>query len=444
MIALARVLIPGVLAGVAISLLANIVIGGIFNALFNGTDVGMLVGTLTASVVGAILGVIVISTANRKGAVVLLRGAAAGAFIGVVGVFLGSIRTVEIDGIGTNVEFISVVVGVIVGAAGLRGTGLKFFSPRDDDDEDLGTLGKSLDGMFAGIMAGVVCGVPINLFNVGIFISPELIDRRTRLDLVRVVSIDELLVGGILGVIIGAVIGLVLSRKGVDGLLNGTLVGAMVGIVLALPDIIVMTFTDLGGFTGVMPHFGRVVLAMIGGGALGAAMSGASFIGRYRSALVGAGIGAVFVLPFVIFFGLLAIYAGNLPDRNLWENFLSLNSGNGIYLVTVAAIGAATGLIVDTLIKRRLGASVDRAAVCIVAIAAAIGVQGSYFFFLLNNIFLYRYGIGLPRILFDEQFTATLLRLAIGIAIGTLAGLAMGLLMKLVLTRPNPDRKSLD
>ena len=436
---MARVLIPGVLAGVAISLIANIVIGGIFYNLFNNTAVGTLAGTLTASVVGAILGVIAISTANRKDTAVVLRGAAAGAFIGVVGGFLGTVSTDELEGVGSNVALISVVVGAVAGAAGLRGTGMIFASAWVDEDEDMGTLGRVLDGAFAGVMTSVACALPVVLFYGGrIIIFPRL---RPRVEYVLLVSTDELLLGGILGITAGILIGLVLSRKRVDGLLNGTLIGAVVGVVLALPAITVMTFTQLGGIWGGASHFGMLALAMVGGAALGASMPSTSLTGRYRSALVGVGIGFVFVLPFVIYAGFLAIYAGNPPDRSLWENFLSWNGSNGVRLVISAAIGAAIGLIADGLMKRMLGVSVGAAAVCIVGIAVALGVQGGYFLFILN-IFLYRLGIELPRILFSEQFILALLRqLIIGVALGTLISvIGVSIARRLASISPDPDK----
>ncbi|MDE2685985.1 MAG: hypothetical protein OXI16_00585 [Chloroflexota bacterium] len=126
---MARVLIPGALVGVAIAMVANIMIGGILYNFLNETNAATFAGTLAASVVGAILGAIAISTAATKDTLVVLRGVAAGAFIGMIGSFLGSIDTAELDGISHNVEFISAIMGAIVGVAGLRGTGMKFTSP---------------------------------------------------------------------------------------------------------------------------------------------------------------------------------------------------------------------------------------------------------------------------------------------------------------------------
>lgn len=442
---MARVLIPGVLAGVAISLIANIVIGGIFYNLFNNTAVGTLAGTLTASVVGAILGVIAISTANRKDTAVVLRGAAAGAFIGVISGFLGTVSTDELEGVGSNVALISVVVGGVVGAAGLRGTGMRFASAWVDEDEEMGALGRTLDGVFAGIMIGVACALPIVLFYGGdIHISPHLIDR-VRVEFVRVTSLDELLIGGVSGIIIGAIVGLALSRKRVDGLLNAMLIGALAGIILALPNITVMTFTQLGGiWSGILP-FGRIALAMLGGAALGAAMPGASFTGRYRGALVGAGVGVVFALPFVIASTLLEVYASDSistvgadspsyasdgidtvgtdspPDPSLWDKFLSLNRGNSIHLITSAVIGAMIGLITSEIMRRGLGTCASNYAVYVVVIAAAIGVQSRYFLLLLG-VFLFGYGIELPRFLYDSQpILALPRRLVVGVALGALA-----------------------
>ena len=416
---MARVLIPGVLAGVAISLIANIVIGGIFYNLFNNTAVGTLAGTLTASVVGAILGVIAISTANRKDTAVVLRGAAAGAFIGVVGGFLGTVSTDELEGVGSNVALIIVVVGAVAGAAGLRGTGMRFASAWVDEDEDMGAPGRTLDGAFAGVMTGVACALPAVLFYGGrILISPRL---RPRGDFVLLISIDELLLGAVAGAIIGILIGLVLSRKRVDGLLNGTLVGVIVGVALLLPEITVMTFTQLGGGWGGLPRFGTVAIVILGGAAIGATMPGASFAGRYHGALVGISISIANTLPYILLRLISSFSMGGeqglrltISFRTLWE-FRTYGSLT-IYII----VGAAIGLIAGELIRRRLGASIGSAAVCIVAMAAALGVQGGYFLFLLN-VFSYRSGIELPDILFKDQFViALLMQLAIGVAIGAL------------------------
>ncbi|MCY3544979.1 MAG: hypothetical protein OXH22_13225 [Chloroflexi bacterium] len=445
---MARVLIPGALVGVAIAMVANIMIGGIFYNLLNETNAATFAGTLAASVVGAILGAIAISTAATKDTLVVLRGVAAGAFIGMIGGFLGSIGTAELDGISHNVEFISAIMGAIVGVAGLRGTGMKFTSPWDDRaDDDMGTLDRALDGVFAGIMIGVACAVPVALFNRSIFISPNLIDR-VRIEFVRVMSLDEILIGGIAGVIIGVISGLVLSRKRVDGLLGGMLIGAVAGIILALPIITVTAFTELGGIAGGMPYFGKVALAMIGGAAIGAMMPSASFVGRYRSALMGAGVGIVFALPFVIYATLLAIYAtddisivrtdspsyassdgidtfgaGSSPAPGLWDKILLLNTSTSISLMTSAVIGAMIGLITSEIIRRSRDAGTCNYAVCIVVIAAAISLQGGYFLFLLE-VSLFRLGIGLPGFLYDSQLILRLLReLLIGAALGAIISL---------------------
>ena len=83
--------------------------------------------------------------------------------------------------------------------------------------------------------------------------------------------------------------------------------------------------------------------------------------------------------------------------RALWE------SGAYGSLIISIIVGAAIGLITDGLMRRSVGASIGNSAVCVAAIATALGMQGGDFLFFLN-IFLYRSGIELPHILFKDQF----------------------------------------
>ena len=451
---MARTLIPGALVGVAIGLIANIVIGGIFYNLFDGSNMSTLAGTLTASMVGAILGAVAISTANRKDTAVVLRGVSAGAFIGATSGFLGSIGTAELDGIGRNVEFISVVVGAIAGTAGLRGTGVKFASVRDDQaDEGMGTLGRALDGGLAGMMIGVACGAPAALFRGSIFLSIGPTYQTTRREVIRVVSLDELLIGGIIGIIIGAVVGLALSRKRVDGLLNFMLVGALVGIVWALPEIIVMTINTLiGGIFGSLVHFGALATVVLAGAVLGASMPDFRTKTPWGLALIGGGIGVVFTLPFILITSALILdnitgepifgNTGTTPASGLasiWESFLIWNRDTPPRLVADIIAGASICLIVGTIMQRHIDISVGRVTIGAL-VAAAIGLHGSYFLFLLN-IFLFGQGIELPySVIFGDGFMPALVRMAINVPFGTLTGLIFGFAMKFAATRSIPDR----
>ncbi len=431
---MARVLIPGVLAGVAISLIANIVIGGIFYNLFNNTAVGTLAGTLTASVVGAILGVIAISTANRKGTAVVLRAAAAGALISMAGGFFGSINPEALDGFIENSILLGIAIGVMFGAAGLRGTGMRFASAWVDEDEELGTFGKALDGSFAGMLVGISCALPVVMFYGGILVQMRF---RPRVDFVRLVSTDGLLLGAILGITAGILIGLVLSRKRVDGLLNGALVGTVVGIIMALPAITVLTFTELGGIWGDLSRFGTVAIVILGGVAIGATMPGASFAGRYHGALIGIAIGIANALPYMLLRSLISSYSiGGEQGLSVKHSFRALwESGAYGSLIISIIVGAAIGLITDGLMRRSVGASIGNSAVCVAAIATALGMQGGDFLFFLN-IFLYRSGIELPHILFKDQFVITLLlKLVIGVAIGALVGVVV---VRLAARQPRP------
>ena len=436
MIALARILIPGVLVGVAISLIANIVIGGIFYNLFNDTAKGALAGTVAASVVGAILGVIAISTANRKGSAVVLRAAAAGALIGMAGGFFGSIDPEALDGFIESSILLGIAIGVMFGAAGLRGTGMRFASAWVDEDEELGTFGKALDGSFAGMLIGISCALPVVMFYGGILVQMRF---RPRVDFVRLVSTDGLLLGAILGITAGILIGLVLSRKRVDGLLNGALVGAMVGVALALPGIMITTFTILEDFSRSFVPFARILLAIIGGAVLGAAMPDARFASRYSSMLIGAGVGVVLALPSIIYAGLLAIYVGNPPDSSFWDNFIAWNRGNSLLLVTSVVAGAVVCFVTAQIVIRNFGTSFNYCIIPVSMIVAAISMQSNSLLYMLN-IYSFRQGIVLPSILFNEHIISALLRLIISVSFGTLIGLAVSAVWKLAVGRSNPDK----
>lgn len=430
---MARVLVSGILAGVAIGLIAN-VIGIVFYNLSDDTVWGAFAGALTAAVIGAIFGAVAIYTATRTDAAVIFRGVAAGAFIGVVGGFLGGISPDAPEGIIANTWLISIFTGIIFGAAELRGTGMKFASPWvDEEDERLGTLGKALDGVFAGILVGVACALSFMLFYGGkILIQPRL---DPRVDFVRLVSTDEILLGAMLGIVVGAVVGLILSRKRVEGLLNGALIGAIVGIILALPAITVMTFTELGGFWGGTPYFGTLAITTIGGLALGAAMPDNRFDRYYHRALVGAGIVVASVLPSITLWAIISFYDSQYGFWALLQDRFS-RTYDDRFIDIIAA--ASVCLIVSTLIQRRIGASTNSIVIGSV-VATAIAIQSSYFLFLLN-VFLGRQAIELPSILFQDQFISALLRGILIVSFGTLTGLVIGAVMKFAETRLNPDR----
>lgn len=335
---MARILIPGVLAGIAISLIAYLVIGGIAYSLLNGSNVATLTGTLSATALGAALGALAIYTSTIRETAVIIRGAAAGAFIGVVGGFLGSIDTARLEGIGSNVVLISLAGGAAVGAAGFRGTGARFFSDRDDDGENLGILEGALDGALAGMIIGALCAVPVARFNSSFFIFLRKIDparkmsQDNRYEFVNVLSIDELLLGAILGVVVGLALGFLLTEKRIGGLLNGMLVGALLGITWALPEIVVNTTTRLEGFWGGQVSFVAIAIATVAGAIVGAALPGPLSVTWRRLALLGGGTGLLFVLPYIVV--IVAVLmdnnavtigsaSGNLPT-GFWDTFLAL------------------------------------------------------------------------------------------------------------------------
>lgn len=425
----------------AISLFANIVIGGIFYNLFDGMNVGTLAGTLTASLVGAVLGVVAISTAMYKPSAIITRGATAGAFIGMVGGLLGSISTEEISGIGTNVYLVCLVVGAIVGAAGMRGAGMKFFYAWvDEKDEDLGAIGKLLDGILVGVINGAALGAIAALYHSSIFISPTYIPGAIASPIehtVRVITLDELLIGGILGIGIGAITGLVLPKKRMIGFLSFTLAGVWVGVVLALPYIITTTFTEFSAVAGGMTNIGKIALVALGGAILGLTTPttpNLNFItSSYRSALIGAGVGTAVVLPSVMYATLLAIDGNNPISNSLWDNFLIWNRGNGSFLITSAVCGAAICLIMALLINRMHNTAIANYAMLISAFSAAIGVQGSGFLFVLGwDVELFR------NLFFKDSFASILLRLLLNVSLGVLMGIVIRAILIFATSRSTP------
>ena len=447
---MARILVPGVLVGMVISLIANIIIGGIFYNLFDGSNVGTLVGTLAASLIGAILGAVAIFTSTRRDTAVILRGTAAGAFIGVVGGFLGSIDTARLEGIGSNVVLISMAVGAAVGAAGLRGTVARFFGSLVDGDEDSGILGKILDGALAGVIVGVACAIPITLFKGGsIYIFIRSVRRPERVEFVNVLSLDELLVGALLGIIIGTVIGLVSSRNRMDGMLNFILVGALLGIIWALPEVVVNTTTRLEGFGGGLVTFGEIAVVTLVSAVVGAVTHGFRLITWRHLALLGGGTGLAFVLPYILVTAALLLdddtvtvgsASGNLPT-GFWDTFLAWNRGMPIRLIANAVAGASVCLIVGAIMRKNVGTAFNGLVVTAILIAATLGLKGNYFLF-LTALYLLGPVIDLPSFFygFGEDLIDVPWLTLINVSFGTLIGLIIAGAMKLASRRSNPDR----
>ena len=452
---MARVLIPGVLVGVAIALIANIVIGGIAYVLFDGSNVATLTGTLTASVVGAVFGALAIYTATRKDASIIIRGVAAGAFIGVVGGFLGAIDTYHLKGIAGNVELISAVVGAIVGAAGFKGAGARFFDTRiDKNAEDMGAPGRPLDGALSGIIIGVVCGIPVALFTGGsiyIFlrkIDPtENMDKANRVEFVNVLSLDELLLGAIVGIIVGTIVGFVLSRKRVDGLLSGMLVGIVVGLAWALPEIIVTTFNpSSGGPLGSELLFGALAIAAVTGAVFGVILPEFRATTPWRLALIGVAIGVVFLLPHVMITGAyilndMVVLSSRSVERSPLQTFLVWNRSVPVHLLINVISGASVCLIIGAFMRRYAGVTLSGLVVTVILIAATLGLKGRYFL-LLADLYLLGPSIGMPSFVygFSRELIANPIHLAINVLSGSLAGIVIGVVMKLTTTRPNPDK----
>lgn len=450
---MARVLVPGALTGIAICLIAYFVIGGIPYSLLNGSNVATLAGTLSATVLGAALGALAVYTSTKRDTAVIIRGAAAGAFIGVVGSFLGSIDTVRLEGIGSNVVPISLAVGAAVGAVGLRGTAARFISARvDEDDGDTGQLGKTLDGALAGIIIGVLCAVPVARFNSSIFIFLRKIDpaRRmsqdNRFEFVNVLSIDEMLIGAVLGVVVGLVVGLVLSRERIDRLLTGMLLGVLIGLVWALPHVIVMTFNELlGGVLGSELLWGALAMATVAGAVLGAALPDFRLTAPWRLALVGGGIGVLFILPYVVFAGAYILdgrvaFSSRTLEQGMFQTFLAWNRTIPVRLLIDAVSGAAVCLILGAFMSRCVGVALNGLAVSIILVIATLGLKGRYLL-LLADLYIFGSRIDLPSFLygFSEEFLSIPLAVAINSSFGVISGLFFAVVMKLTTTRPNPD-----
>lgn len=450
---MARVLVPGALTGIAICLIAYFVIGGIPYSLLNGSKVATLAGTLSATVLGAALGALTVYTSTKRDTAVMIRGAAAGAFIGVVGGFLGSIDTMRLEGIDSNVALISLAAGAAVGVAGLRGAGGRFFGTRADDGEKLDILGRALDGTLAGVIIGVLCAVPVTKFNSSIFIFLRKIDPARRMsqdnsfEFVNVLSIDELLIGAVLGVVVGLVVGLVLSRERTDRLLNGMLIGVSIGLVWSLPHIIVMTFNEsLGGVLGSEVLWGALAMATVAGAVISAALPGFRLTAPWRLALVGGGIGVLFVLPYVVFAsayildGRVASSSRTL-EQGMFQTFLTWNRTIPVRLLIGAVSGAAVCLILSTFMNRYVGVALNVLAVTIILLATTLGLKGRYFLF-LADLYLFGSRIDLPSFVYG--FSGELLSIPIGVAInssfGVISGLIFAVVIKLAASRPNPDR----
>ena len=448
---MARTLVPGVLTGIAISIIANFVIGGIPYSLLNGSNVATLVGTLSATALGAALGALAVCTSAIRDSAVIIRGATAGAFIGVVGGFLGSIDAVRLEGIGSNVVPISLAIGAAVGAAGLRGTVARFFSEWADDSENLGILGRALDSALAGIIIGILCAVPVAQFNSSFFIFLRKIDpaRRmsqdNRFEFVNVISLDEMLIGAILGLVVGLVVGLILSRKRTDGLLNGMLIGLSIGLVWALPHIIVMTFNELlGGVPGSEVLWGALALSTVACAVFGAALPDFKITTPWRLALIGGAIGILFVLPYVVFAGAYILdgrvaSSSRTLEQGMFQTFISWNRTVPVRLLTNAISGAAVCLILSAFMTRYAGVALSGLTVTIVLIAATLGLKGRYLL-LLADLFLLGSRIDLPSFVygFSEEILSIPFGAAINVSFGVISGLILAMVIKLAGSRSNP------
>ncbi len=439
----------------AIALIAYFAIGGSFYNLLNGSNVATLAGTLSASMVGAMLGATAIFTSTRRDTATIIPGAAAGAFIGVVGGFLGTIDTARLEGIGSNVVLISLAVGAVVGAAGLRSMGGRFFGNLVDGDAESGTLWRILDGALAGIIIGVLCAVPVARFNSSFFIFLRKIDpaekmtRDNRIEFVNVLSVDELLIGAILGMTVGLLLGFLLTEKRIGGLLHGMLVGALLGIIWALPEIVVNTTTRLEGFWGGQISLVAIAVATIVGAIVGAALPGSLSVTWRRLALLGGGTGLLFVLPYIVVIVTVLMdnnavttgsASGNLPT-GFWDTFLAWNRETPIRLITHIITGASVCLIVGAFMWRYVGIALSGPVVAVILIAATLGLKGHYFL-LLADLYLLGASIDLPSFVygFSNELIAIPIRIGTNLSFGVVVGLILAVAIKLTADRLNPDR----
>ena len=450
---LARVLVPGALAGVAIGLIANIIIGGIFYSLLNGGLVATLAGTLAASVVGIVLGAVTIYTKSIKCTADITRSLAAGWIIGVVCGFLGSIDSGRLEGLIGNVVLLSAFTGVVLGAAGLRGTGGKFFSNHSyGDSEDLGAFGRALDGAQAGFMIGVACAIPAVLLYGKIFIFLRKIDptrkmdQSNRIEFINVVSANELLIGAILGIVIGAAVGLALSGKRARGFLMGTLVGVVIGLPWVMPEIIIIAFNPLlGGPLGGELPFSALAIATVAGAAFRTLSPDSRMSNLWELALISAGIGVLLVLSHIVIAGAyilndMVAEAASAPERSTFETFLDWNRNVPLRLFINVVSGVLVALIVGIVTLKYAGVASRRIISVVLLTNVSLSLKGSYLIF-LANVFLLGSWLHLPTSVYSSGYLPLIsTQIVSNVMFGALVGVIVAAILKLTASRSNPDR----
>ena len=231
-----------------------------------------------------------------------------------------------------------------------------------------------LKSVIAAVVIGILGGFWFALVSGGIEIFQNYVDGVWRYQL-GVRSLASPIVGAVIGALAGSNIRLALAPERADGFIRGALVGLAVGALLVSAQLVLValaaSFDDYRApYQSLLTRFsGILLIAAIGGAAIGIFTRNCPPVGLMGSTVTGALIGVSFALPVIVTVTLIVASAPGIRT-----NFILLYLS---YLVG-PIVGAAVGAIINAIADRATRAiRHDILTFIAVTLGAVVGVTAS-------------------------------------------------------------------